>query len=87
VEASQKVYLQPDNSKLYVANDGENSISVIDTSTNKVIQTIQQVGIGSGATDYPVQLAFNADGQNSFVLIASKSVSEIDVASGKVLGI
>ena len=61
------------SNKLYVANHDSNSISVIDTRSNQVINNIASVG------DSPVGIAINSISNKLYVSnIASNTVSVID---------
>ena len=63
----------------YVVNNGDNTVSVIDTATNTVVGTPIQVG------DSPSLVAVAADGKHAYVTnLASNNVSVIDTASNTV---
>jgi YVTN family beta-propeller protein len=71
----------------YVANQGSNNVSVIDTATNKVVTTI---GVGFG----PEAIAVTPDGNHAYVVggggfgssgISSGTVSVIDTATNTVV--
>ena len=83
----KSVYLEisPDEKRIYVADYGSNTVSVIDTSTNIVIDT---VNVGS----YPVRLAFNTSGTRVYVTNSATynpgvigTVSVIDTSNNKVV--
>jgi YVTN family beta-propeller protein len=77
---AQNLCFSPDGSHLYVCNFRENSISVIDSATNKVTATIPNF-------PGPKAPAFTSDG--SLLVVASytgSAVSMIDPATNKVLG-
>ncbi len=64
---------------VYVANEDDNSVSVIDGASNKVVATIP---VGK----WPHLVVFSADGQRAFVANGeSATISVIDTASRKVV--
>jgi YVTN family beta-propeller protein len=68
----------PDGKKVFVTNTDDNTVSVIDTTTNKVTATVN-VGIN------PYGVAVTPDGKKVFVTNAnSKNVTIIDTATNKV---
>lgn len=70
----RKVYV----SKEYVSNDGNNTVSVIDTSTNSVTATVP---VGS----YPYGVAVNPAGTKVYVVNSvSNTVSVIDTSTDSV---
>lgn len=74
--------------RLYVASGSTDSISVVDTSTSKVIRTLNDAppaGPHEGST--PNALALSRDGSRLFVAESdSNAVAVFDVATGKLLG-
>ncbi|MDY7000491.1 MAG: hypothetical protein SVS15_01750 [Thermodesulfobacteriota bacterium] len=75
------IVANPDKTKVYVANFGSNNFSVIDTSSNQVVNTISNFGRG------PVELAVSADGTRIFAVNPeSDSVSVVDTATEMVVG-
>jgi YVTN family beta-propeller protein len=74
--------------RLYVASASTDSISVVDTTTSKVIRTLNDAppaGPREGST--PNALALSRDGSRMFAAEAdSNAVAVFDVASGKLLG-
>jgi YVTN family beta-propeller protein len=74
--------------RLYVASASTDSISVVDTTTSKVIRTLNDpppAGPREGST--PNALAFSRDGSRLFVAEAdNNAVAVFDVAAGKLLG-
>jgi YVTN family beta-propeller protein len=74
--------------RLYVASASTDSITVVDTSTSKVIRTLHDAppaGPHEGST--PNALAFSRDGSRLFVAEAdNNSVAVFVVATGKLLG-
>lgn len=76
----QGVTISPDGSRVYAANGGSASISVIDTSTNAVITTVS-VGPGPGG------MAVTPDGSLVYVAIQSaNNVIMIDTSTNTVVG-
>jgi YVTN family beta-propeller protein len=73
---------EPDRSKVYVTNQGDNTVSVIDTATNTVTATIP---VGSG----PSGVAVTPDGTKVYVANAffgfGTNVSVIDAATNTVI--
>ncbi|MEH2320190.1 alkaline phosphatase family protein [Nostoc sp.] len=83
-----KVLLSPDQNKLYVANGNNDSISVIDTNSNRVVQTIS---LSRPSEKYkganPNFLALNPDGQTLYVTLGGENaVAVVDLRSGQVGG-
>jgi YVTN family beta-propeller protein len=60
--APKDIIMSPDGARVYVANTSNNSISFIDTATNKVIYTFF-----GGNTMYPGHLAISPDGSTLYV--------------------
>ncbi len=83
-----KVLLSPDQNKLYVANGNNDSISVIDTNSNRLVQTISLSRPGEkykGAN--PNSLALNSDGETLYVTLGGENaVAVVDLRSGQVAG-
>jgi YVTN family beta-propeller protein len=74
------VAVTPDGSKVYVANDGVNTVSAIATATNTVVSTIP-VGFN------PEGVAVTPDGSKVYVADAgSNTVSVIATATDTVVG-
>jgi YVTN family beta-propeller protein len=72
------VTVNPAGTKVYVTNSDKNTISVIDTATNKVTAT---VNVGSN----PCGVAVSLDGKKVYVVNSgSNTVSLIDTATNKV---
>jgi YVTN family beta-propeller protein len=66
----------------YVANIDSNTVSVIDTATNKVVGPPIELGIGTG----PVAVAVTPDGTHAYVANSGTgTVSVIDTATDTVL--
>ncbi len=79
-EAPRGIAASSDGTEIYVANSGSNSISVIDTSVNRVIDTIDNFGYA------PEEFALSWDGNTLYVTNPdSNNVSAIDVASNLVI--
>ena len=73
------VTLTNDTRQAWVANIGENTISVVDTTTFRILGTI---GVGKG----PTGLTFSRDGRFAYVSNqGDKTVEVIDTASHRVL--
>ncbi|WP_151447487.1 beta-propeller fold lactonase family protein [Lacisediminimonas profundi] len=74
------VALSPDGSRAYVANSGDNTVSVVDTASNSVINTITGLG------NMSVEIAVTPDGTKAYVgNNASNTVSVIDTASNAIV--
>jgi YVTN family beta-propeller protein len=73
----------PDGTHLFVANQGDNTVSVIDTGTNTLVSTLPNtIAVGSS----PSYLAVNAAGTRVFVVnSASNNVSVIDTTTDTVI--
>lgn len=83
-----KILLSPDQSRLYVANGNSDSISVIDTNSNKVVRTISLSRQGEkykGAN--PNSLALDPQGQRLFVTLGGENaVAVIDLRDARTVG-
>ncbi|MDZ8108573.1 MAG: beta-propeller fold lactonase family protein [Nostoc sp. DedQUE12a] len=83
-----KILLSADQKKLYVANGNSDSISVIDTNSNKVVQTISLSRPNDkykGAS--PNSLALSPDEQTLYTTLAGENaVAVVDLRSGQVAG-
>ncbi len=83
-----KMLLSPDQSLLYVANGNGDSVSVIDTNTNKVVQTISLSRPGDkykGAN--PNSLALSPSGETLYVTLGGENaVALVDLKKGQVIG-
>lgn len=74
------IVTSPDGNKVYVANSGSNSISVIDTAAGRVTNTIGNFGYS------PVELALSEDGRWLYATNPkSDNVSVIDTGSNTVV--
>lgn len=70
------IVLSPDRRRAYVANAQSKSISIIDTATNQVTETIENVG------DIPSGLALSSDGSRLYVVTGGdNSVRVINTAA------
>ncbi len=83
-----KILLSLDQSRLYVANGNSDSISVIDTNLNKVVQIIS---LSRPRDKYkganPNSLAFSPQGRTLFVTLGGENaVAVVDLRSGRVVG-
>ena len=69
--------VSPDNKFVYVANNGDNTVSVINTKTNKVHTTISSV-------PSPTHIAVSSDGTKLYVSndVASGTVTLVDLSNG-----
>jgi YVTN family beta-propeller protein len=66
-------------SQIYVLNNAGTTISVIDTATNKVVQTI-------GGIEVPEAVAFSPDGSRVYVSVGSEDfVDVVERKTGKIL--
>ena len=75
------VAITPAGTRAYVANNGSDDVSVIDTATNKVIDTI-----AVGALAFPLGIAINPAGTRAYVVNnGSNNVSVIDTATHAVV--
>jgi len=75
--------LTPDGSRLYVVNGGDNTISVIDTSTDAVVQTIAGTPSGKG------EIVMSPDGTRAYVpgfANGRQGVTVIDTTTNTVAG-
>jgi len=83
-----KMLLSPDQSLLYVANGNSDSISVIDTKTNRVVQTISLSRPGvkyKGAN--PNSLSLSPNGRTLYVTLGGENaVAVVNLRSGRVTG-
>jgi len=83
-----RLLLSPDQTHLYVANGNSDSVSVIDTNTNKVIQTISLSPSGyvyKGAN--PNSLEFSPDGTSLYVTLGGENaVAVVALSTGQVVG-
>ena len=68
-----------DATRVYVANKGSNSLSVIDTGTNKLL--VPDITVGTA----PVFLAVNTNGSRVFSVNNGGTVSVIDTATNTVI--
>ncbi len=82
------VAITPDGAFVYVTSSGSNTVSVIDTATNQVIDVdpttpaLDNIPVG----DAPTEMAITPDG--AFVYVAnSGSVSVIDTATNQVIDV
>jgi len=74
------VAISPDGSKVYVANTGSSSISVIDIATNTVTTTI------AGGSK-PYSLVVTPDGSRIYASdLGNNSVTVINTATGQIIG-
>jgi YVTN family beta-propeller protein len=78
--------LTPDGSQLWVSNELGASVSIIDTKSHRVLDTLRFEIKGARATDItPVGLLISRDGQRAFVALGrANHVAFVDVATRKV---
>ncbi|MEH2413834.1 beta-propeller fold lactonase family protein [Nostoc sp.] len=83
-----KVLLSADQNRLYVANGNDDSISVIDTNSNRVVQTISLSRPGEkykGAN--PNSLTLSPDGRTLYVTLGGENaIAVVELQSGRVNG-
>ncbi|MEH2434702.1 MAG: beta-propeller fold lactonase family protein [Nostoc sp.] len=83
-----KVLLSADQNRLYVANGNDDSISVIDTNSNRVVQTISLSRPGEkykGAN--PNSLTLSPDGRTLYVTLGGENaIAVVDLQGGGVNG-
>ncbi|WP_414563782.1 MULTISPECIES: bifunctional YncE family protein/alkaline phosphatase family protein [unclassified Anabaena] len=83
-----KILLSPEQNQLYVANGNSDSISVIDTNSNIVVQTISLSRPNDkykGAS--PNSLAISPDERTLYVTLAGENaVAVVDLRAGRVAG-
>lgn len=74
------IAISPDGGKLYVANSDDGSVSVIDTKTNTITATINNVGLNLEG------IALNADGSRAYVAVSgSNYVAVINTATNTLM--
>jgi len=73
----QVMAMAPDGARIYVANDLDDTISVVSTATNTVVETWPATLVGAT----PRALAVSPDNQRVYVARRDGSLSVIDVAS------
>jgi YVTN family beta-propeller protein len=79
VERPAGVAFNPSNNDMYVANHGGFTVSVIDSSTNEVVDTIP---VGA----FPLGIAFNPSNNDMYVtVVGSSTVSVIDSSTNTVV--
>ncbi|BCL39471.1 bifunctional YncE family protein/alkaline phosphatase family protein [Nostoc sp. MS1] len=83
-----KVLLSPDQNRLYVANGNSDSVSVIDTNSNKVVADISLSRPGDrykGANSN--SLALSPDGSQLYVTLGGENaIAVVNLRSGRVAG-
>ncbi|WP_375502619.1 beta-propeller fold lactonase family protein [uncultured Nostoc sp.] len=83
-----KVLLSPDQNRLYVANGNDDSISVIDTNNNRVVQTISLSRPGDKYKGgNPNSLTLSPDGRTLYVTLGGENaITVVDLQAGQVNG-
>lgn len=77
-DSPQGMAIKPDGSRVYVANNGSNSVSVINTSTDAIVTTI---AVGSA----PVKMVVSPDGSRLYVVnYSGGSVSVINTSTNTI---
>lgn len=83
-----KIVLSPDQNLLYVANGNSDSVSVIDTNRNTVVQTISLSRPGDkykGAN--PNSVSLSPDGQTLYVTLGGENaVAVVNLKNAQVIG-
>src|SRR5205085_2294299 len=77
------VAVSPDGGRVYVANQGDGTISVLDATQARVVSTVS-LGTGSSGIRSPSGLAVSPDGAHVYVAGAGGTLSTIDTAAGQV---
>ena len=72
--------LSPDCKQIYSGNLTDNSVSVIDVATLKVVATI------TGFKQPRQAIVFTRDGKTAYVLNEDLSISRVDRAAQKIVG-
>jgi YVTN family beta-propeller protein len=79
--APKAIAVTPDGKALYVANSGNQTVSVIDTATNHILRTISDPGFST-----PTGLAITPDGKAIYVSNhGSGTVSKVRTSTDKVV--
>jgi YVTN family beta-propeller protein len=83
-----KILLSPDQTLLYVANGNSDSVSVIDTISNKVVRILS---LSRPRDKYkganPNSLAFSPDGKTLYVTLGGENaVAVVNLTNGRVIG-
>ena len=72
--------------KLYVANYGDNTVSVIDTATNKVITNVILINLSNNRRVYLNGVVVSQDGTKAYVTSGDDgNVSVIDTTTNSVI--
>ena len=76
----RNIAITADGSRVYATNRDDNTVSVIDPTTNTVVRTVQLDG-----NDGPEGIAVHPDGRTVYVVNnGSSTVDAIDTATGEV---
>jgi YVTN family beta-propeller protein len=78
-EGAADIAVTPDGSRVYVTNNIGNAISVIETATNTLRDTVQVGNLTS-----PTSVAITPDGQRAYVTSGPKGVVVLDTASNTI---
>ncbi|WP_448265163.1 bifunctional YncE family protein/alkaline phosphatase family protein [Nostoc sp. DSM 114159] len=83
-----KVLLSADRDRLYVANGNDDSVSVIDTNNNRVVQTISLSRPGDQYKGgNPNSLSLSPDGGTLYVTLGGENaIAVVDLQTGRVNG-
>ncbi len=86
-----KAILSPDQSRLYIANGNSDNVSVIDTKTNQVVDTIPLYRKNDEEEKYkganPNSLALSPDGKTLYVTLGGENaVAVVNLSNRRVIG-
>jgi YVTN family beta-propeller protein len=79
--------LSKDGQRLYVANANSDTVSVVDTEANQVVQTLGTRPAALPFGSAPQALALSGDGRKLYITNAgNNAIAEVELASGEVIG-